>query len=256
MARLASRLRREPDDVSMVLPFDDVVTALGRESERALGLQVIEIASIVGSVDRTRDFDLRFRPTSARVRQRWQSIDAASRRGEPLPPIDVYRIGDLHFVKDGHHRVSVARALGLQTIDAYTTEVRTRLPAKGIRRRGDLITKDYERIFRARVPLPASAYAKIAFADPWDFAQLAEAVEAWGFRATQHEGAYLDRIEVARRWYDSEYRPVVRMSHEAGLGGKRSDAETYLLVISERYRLIRTHDWSEDIVEQLRHRLI
>ena len=125
LSRLANRLRGEPSDVNVILPFEEVVEALGRRGEKRLGLQTIELDSIVGTVDRGREFDRRFRPTSGSVRARWERIAAAQRRGESMPPIDVYRIGELHFVKDGHHRVSVARALGLDVIDAYVTEVHT-----------------------------------------------------------------------------------------------------------------------------------
>lgn len=90
---------------------------------RALGLQTISLDSIVGTMDRERDFDGRFRPTSNRARDRWQRIARAYRRGEELPPISVYRVGDSHYVRDGHHRVSVARALGRTQLDAYVTEL-------------------------------------------------------------------------------------------------------------------------------------
>jgi hypothetical protein len=252
LARLAHKLRREPDDVNLVLPFDEVVAALGRRGERFIGLQTIRLDTIVGTVDSRRDFDRRFRPTSGRVRERWERLALAQARGEAIPPIDVYRIGELHFVKDGHHRVSLAMAHGLQTIDAYVTEVQTIVPARGIRRRGDLITKDYERIFQARVPLSASAMAKIGVSDPWSYARLGEAVEAWGFRAMQAERVFLDRSEIARRWFVEEYTPVVRMLREADLLDRRPDAEAYLAVASERYRLIRTHEWNEDVIGRLR----
>jgi ParB-like chromosome segregation protein Spo0J len=65
------------------------------------------------------------------VRQRWERLDLAQRRGVFLPPIDVYRVGDLHFVMDGHHRVSIAVAAGHKTIEAHVTEVLTRMPAAG-----------------------------------------------------------------------------------------------------------------------------
>ncbi len=255
LARLARRLLREPDDVSLVLPFDEVVAALGRTTENNLGLQSISLRSVVGTVDRTRDFDRRFRPTSARVRARWETLAAAQRRGDAVPPIEVYRVGDLHFVRDGHHRVSVAHALGQRAIDAYVIEVHTNLPAKGIRRRRDLVLKDYERTFRDRVPLPPATYVKIVLTDPWAYTELGEAVEAWGFRAVQDQGVFLGRSEVARRWLESEYKPVVAMLHEASLVGDRTDAEAYLLVARERYKLVRTHEWSEEIVERLRGHL-
>jgi hypothetical protein len=252
LARLAQRLRREPDDVSLILPFDEVVAALGMKGERSLGLQTIRLDTVVGTVDSRRDFDRRFRPTSSRVRERWERLALAQRRGESIPPIDVYRIGDLHFVKDGHHRVSIALATGQTTIDAYVTEILTAVPARGIRHRGDLLLKSYERMFRSRVPLPPQAYAKITFSDPWSYAELGEAVEAWGFRLMQHEHTFYDRTEVARRWFNDEFTPVVRMLHAADLVGTATDAEAYLGVARERYRLMRTHEWNDEVIDRLR----
>jgi hypothetical protein len=255
LSRLAHRLRGEPDDVSLILPFDEVIAALGRQGERALGLQTIALDTIVGTVDSRRDFDRRFRPTSSRVRERWERLALAQRRGESIPPIEVYRIGDLHFVKDGHHRVSIAIATGQQTIDAYVTEVQTTVPADGIRSRGDLLMKDYERMFRSRVPLPDQAYERIHFADPWSYAELGEAVEAWGFRYLQHARRFLGRHEIARLWYAEEYLPVVRMLHAADLIGSGTEAEAYQRVARERYRLMRTHEWSDEVIERLRREI-
>jgi hypothetical protein len=252
LARLAQRLRREPDDVNLILPFDEVVAALGRRGERRLGLQTIQLSTVVGTVDSTRDFDRRFRPTSGRVRERWERLALAQRRGEAIPPIDVYRIGDMHFVEDGHHRVSIAIATGAKTIDAYVTEVLTELPPTGIRGRRDLLVKSYERIFHERVPLPAAALAKIAVTDPWSYAELGEAVEAWGFRCMQDKGKFADRAEIARHWYNEEYVPVVRMMRAADLIGSRTEAEAYLRVAAERYRLIKIHQWNDEVIERLR----
>jgi hypothetical protein len=252
LARLAQRLGREPDDVNLILPFDEVVAALGRRGERFLGLQTIRVSTIVGTVDSRRDFDRFFRPTSSRVRQRWERLALAQMRGEAIPPIDVYRIGELHFVRDGHHRVSIAIAQGRSTIDAYVTEVLTVLPARGIRRRGDLITKDYERLFQARVPLSPVQLAKISVRDPWSYAELGEAVEAWGFRCMQSAGKFMNREQVAQAWFEQEYVPVVRMLRDADLLGERTETEAYLTVAAERYRLIRTHEWNDEVIERLR----
>jgi hypothetical protein len=256
LARLVRRLRRAPDDVNLILPFDEVVAALGMQGERSLGLQTIRLDTVVGTVDSRRDFDRRFRPTSSRVRERWERLALAQRRGEPIPPIDVYRVGGLHFVKDGHHRVSIAVATGQQLIDAYVTEVLTTVPADGIRRRGDLLVKSDERLFRSRVPLPASAYSKITLTDPWSYAELSEAVEAWGFRYMQDERRFLDRSEVAKRWLAQEYTPVVRTLRAADLIGSRTEAEAYLRIACERYRLMRTHEWNDEVIERLRGRRV
>jgi hypothetical protein len=255
LGRLVQRLRREPDDVNLILPFDEVVAALGRVGEQRLGLRTIPLARIVGSVDSMRDFDRQFRPTSSRVRERWERLALAQRRGESIPPIDVYQVGDLYFVADGHHRVSIALATGQKTIDAYVTEVLTAVPADGIRDRSDLLFKSYELLFRSRVKLPPQAYAKVKVSDPWSYAELGEAVEAWGFRLMQHEHKFYDREQVSRRWFAEEFTPVVRMLHSADLCGSNTDAEAYMIVASERYRLIRTHQWTDEVIEELQRRL-
>jgi hypothetical protein len=157
MGRLAARLRGEPDDVGVVLPYDEVLAALGFVSERAAGPRVVPLDAIIGSVDRVRDFDRRFRPTSARVRSRWEQIATAMRRGESLPPVSLNQIGELYFVVDGHHRVSVARALGHTDIDAYVTEVVTRVGAEKAITLADLPLKGHERVFFERVPIAAGA---------------------------------------------------------------------------------------------------
>jgi hypothetical protein len=192
VAKLVARLRGEPDDVAVVLPYEEVIEALGFESERSLGLQVVVLEQIVGSVGRDRDFDRRFRPTSGRSRGRWEQIAAAARRGESFPPVDLVKVGQLYFVRDGHHRVSVARALGRTDIDAYATEVRTRIDAEEAMKLSDLPLKSHERVFFERVPLPVTARPEIELTDPDDYDELAEAVEAWGFRAMQSQGEPLD----------------------------------------------------------------
>jgi hypothetical protein len=212
---------------------------------------VVPLESIVGTVDRARDFDRRFRPTSRRVRSRWENIAAAMRRGDALPPVDLLRVGDLYFVRDGHHRVSVATALGRNDIDAYVTEVITRVGADVRTELTDLPLKSHERVFFERVPLPADVRSEIVLSDPWDYAMLAEGVEAWGFRAMQEQGEMLDREETARLWLEREYHPVVSMAREADLIGDGTETEAYMRIVSERYRLLRTHAWNDEVLQRL-----
>jgi hypothetical protein len=128
LATLAYRLRGRRGDGSRLMVLDDVVGPLGWRGQRQLGLQTIQLDTIVGTAGSRRDFDRRFRPTSARVRDRWERLALAQRRGEAIPPIEVYRVGCAHFVADGHHRVSIAAATRQRLIDAYVTQVRTAAP--------------------------------------------------------------------------------------------------------------------------------
>ena len=255
LSRLANRLRGEPGDVNLILPFEEVTEALGRRGERSLGLEAIELDSIVGTVDRSREFDRRFRPTSGRVRARWERIAAAQRRGQAMPPINAYRIGELHFVKDGHHRVSVARALGHETIDAYVTEVLTEVGLEREVRLADLPLKSHERLFFERVPLPAQARDRIRPSKRSTYATLAEGVEAWGFRAIQARGEPMTREEVARAWFCDEYEPVVEMLRDAGVATAATETDAYAAVVGLRYLLLRTHEWDEEILERVRREI-
>jgi hypothetical protein len=252
MSRLARRVGRAPGDVDVILPFDEVVAALGRVEERYVGLQSVALDSILGTVDRNQGFDRQFRPTTARVRARWERIANAMRRGESLPPISVYRIGAVHFVRDGHHRVSVARALGRTEIEAYVVEVVTRVGAGRDLRTSDLPLKSHERLFHERVPLPGRARGRIQLTDPWQYGELAEGVEAWAFRVMQDRAEFLDRRTAARRWFDEDYVPVVDMLREAGLLGDGTEAEGYMRVVRQRYLVMRTHEWSEEVLARLR----
>jgi hypothetical protein len=252
LSQLAARLRREPDEVSAVLPFDEVVAALGRRGERDLGEQVVDVDSVVGSVDRSTGFDRLFRPTSDEMERRFARIDAALRRGEEMPPIDVYRIGDVHFVIDGHHRVAVARALGWTTINAHVIEVLTAVGAGRDLRLENLPTKGHERVFAERVPLPPRMRARVELHAGEDFGTLAEMVEAWGFRYMQQRGRMLDRRETAECWFTEEFEPAVELLRRTGLLTDGTDAEGYLRLSCERYQLLRSHSWDDATIERLR----
>jgi hypothetical protein len=106
-------------------------------------------------------------------------------------------------------------------------------------------------VFFERVPLPEDARTEIKLSDPWEYAELAEAIEAWGFRATQEQGETLHRREIALLWLETEYRPVVQMLGEADLLHDCTETEGYMRIAAERYRLLRTHDWSDDVLRRV-----
>lgn len=253
LSGLAARLRNDADDVVQSMSFDDVVEALGRRAENYLGTKVIPLDAIVGSVDKVKDFDRRFRPTSARSRERWERLARASRTGEVIPPIDVYQVGDYYFVSDGHHRVSVARAMGVDLIEARVTAIETFLRPVGIGARSDLELKYWRRLMLQRVPFTGEARAAVAVDHPFDYGVIAETVEAWAARTMHAEGAYMDKETMAVRWYAEEFAPVVAMIEDAGVRGKdERPAEAYLRVACERYRLIRDHEWNAEVMDAVK----
>ena len=193
LAELGRRLRREPDDVALILPFGEVVDALGMVGEAEPPTRVsIAAGPLVG-------------PVLRRVVGMF-----AARADLPLDRLD-----DAVLVAD--------------------------LPLKG-----------HERLFRERVPLDAERAARVTPSDPWDYGGLAEGVEAWGFRVMQERREYLPREEIARLWYEDEFRPVVEMLRDAGfVRDSETDADAYMRVVGARYELLRTHEWSDDILDRL-----
>jgi hypothetical protein len=117
-------LLRRPVDSAGLIPVERALGATVPASRRSVGLRTLPLDSIVGTTEcaKAKAFDRSFRPPST-SRRRWERIWIAARRGAALPPISVYRVGEQHFVADGHHRVSVANALGMAAIDAEVTEL-------------------------------------------------------------------------------------------------------------------------------------
>jgi hypothetical protein len=117
----------------------------------------------------------------------------------------------------------------------------------------DLPLKTHERLFHERVPLAAEARERIALTDPVQYGTLAEGVEAWGLRLMQHEQRFLDRPQVAQAWFQDEYEPVVVMLRKADLIGRReTETDAYLRLSGERYRIMRTQEWSDEAIERVR----
>src|SRR5437867_13096586 len=111
-----------------LLAFDEVRRGIHAQAQHDGGVREVEIDQIVGSVGRYRDFDRAFLPRQARTRGRWESIDTAYLTHVELPPIELYKIGETYFVKDGNHRVSVARERGQVFVDARVIEVESPAP--------------------------------------------------------------------------------------------------------------------------------
>jgi hypothetical protein len=117
--KVARWLRRRPRECGRLLSLEEELGAAPPANRRPVGLREVPLHSIIGTaeVTKARTFDHRFRPSPS-SRRRWERLWIAGRRGVSLPPIAVFRLGDRHFVGDGHHRVSVANALGMLAIDA------------------------------------------------------------------------------------------------------------------------------------------
>ena len=122
LRRAIARLRGDSKDLPA---FEDVRKSLGAFNRVPRRMQTVEVQKIVGSVGRQQDFDACFLPLRSTMSERWENVDRAFQRGKELPAVDLYKIGDAYFVKDGNHRISVARYQGAETIDAEVVEFRS-----------------------------------------------------------------------------------------------------------------------------------
>jgi len=129
--KIRSRLRGQPQRLLNLATVQATCQGLGH---RHLGKQQVPISQIQGSANegRCRDFDANFRPLKTHNQARWLNLALARQQGAPLPPVALIQVGDIYFVKDGHHRISVARALGQEEIEAVVTlwQIAGQLPWK------------------------------------------------------------------------------------------------------------------------------
>jgi hypothetical protein len=127
LRRIGAFLRRHPSS-NRLLSFDEATEGLGPWRQAYLGSRTVPVESIVGSEGRYADFDDEFLPLRGSSEERWRSVYAALRRGEGLPPVSLLEVDDAYFVRDGNHRVSVARWLGVEALDAEVAELRAAVP--------------------------------------------------------------------------------------------------------------------------------
>jgi hypothetical protein len=240
LRRIGAYLRRDPAS-NQLLSFDEVKGALGAISQVYLGLREVPVSKIVGSVGRHRDFDRAFLPSKPDLGTRWRRIDEIMNREEELPPVSLYKIGDAYFVKDGNHRVSVARQRGVEMIDAEVIELRSRVPVDSALTARDLLHKLEHRRLLERLPIDrVLPEIKVEFSDVADYRRLATYIEAHGFRVSQHWKRYVSPEEALRDWYEYGYCPISEMIREEQILDAfpdRTELDLYLWIVYHRERL-------------------
>ena len=240
LRKVGAYLRRDPGS-NQLLSFDEVKGALGAVSQVYVGLREVPVSQIVGSVGRHRDFDRAFLPSKPDLGTRWRRIDEIMDRGEELPPVSLYKIGDVYFVQDGNHRVSVALQRGVEMIDAEVIELRSRVPLDSALTARDLLHKLEHRHLLERLPFDrVLPEIKVQFSDVSDYRKLATYVEAHGFRLSQLWRRHVSPEEVLRDWYEYGYRPIAEMIREERILDAfrgRTELDLYLWIVYHRERL-------------------
>ncbi len=215
-----------------LVPFEAVRTRLRSTSEIQRGTQMIPLDAIVGSVGRYRDFTREFLPRSANVSERWRRLDEAYNRMDNIPAIDVYKLGDVYFVRDGNHRVSVARTNGSTFIEATVTEIPLKTPVTPDMNVDGIILAVEEADFLERTDLnQLRPDASIKFTAPGRYAQVLHHIEVHRWYLGLERDAEISYAEAVASWYDNVYLPAVEAVRVSGLMADfpgRTDADLYL----------------------------
>ncbi|MCA9969133.1 MAG: universal stress protein [Anaerolineales bacterium] len=229
-----------------LLSFEDVRRTLKAHTMIERGLHEIPLDAIVGSVGRYRDFTRTFLPKDDSDEGRWAAVKVAY-ENQGLPPITVYQIGDVYFVQDGNHRVSVARQLGNKVIEAYVTEVETRVPLTPDMQPDELILKAEYVEFLEQTHLdelrPAVDFSLTA---PGKYPLLLEHIEVHRYYMGIEWQRDVPYEEAVTHWCDQVYLPTVHLIREAGLlreFPERTEADLYIWLAEHRAEVERALGW-------------
>ncbi|MBI5081771.1 MAG: universal stress protein [Chloroflexi bacterium] len=231
-----------------LLSYEEVSQKLKAVGSADRGLKEILIEKIIGSVGRYTDFTRSFLPRHDSDESRWAHVMSAMTnvRAQGLPPIEVYQLGDVYFVKDGHHRVSIAKQLGVNSIEAYVTEVRTKVPLTSDVQPDDLIVKAEYAEFLERTRIEQSRHVDLNTTVPGQYEKLQEQIELYRRRIKQKENRELTLEEAASRWCDDWYLPLIEVIREQGIlrdFPDRTEADMYLWVLEHREAIQEELGW-------------
>lgn len=201
-----------------LLPYDEFRARLPIRGQHYIGLHQVPLEKIVGSMGRYNDFDRAFSPLQTRTKDRWINIDKAHYDQIHLPPVELIKMGDIYFVKDGNHRVSVARERGQLEIDAYVTEIDLPIKLSKEIKIDDLEAKKSQAEFYLTTNLnQIRPDANIEVTDSLAYTLLIEHIDTHRWYMGIEQNKEIPYEEAVASWFDNVYCPVVKDIRDQGL---------------------------------------
>ncbi len=248
--KIYSRLTGEKNDL---LPFDEVRERLPIRGQHYIGLKQVAVKKIIGSMGRYQDFDRAFLPIQVRTKDRWVSIDKAHYAQVILPPVELYKIGEVYFVKDGNHRVSVARERGQEFVDAFVIELDTPVILSPETKMDDLAMKKAQADFYLDTGLKnIRPDAQIESTQAKFYDRLREHINVHRWYLGEKRQMEVPYEEAVASWYDNVYLPIIdliRSQNLRKLFPGASETDLYLWIV-EYQGLVRIAGVDEQVDQE------
>ena len=225
-------------DRNRLLSFNDVKDILKPKNEVYRGSQVVPIKLIVGSEGRYHDFNKYFLPKKEHLRQRWQRVDEAHIKDIILPSIQLYEIGGVYFVRDGNHRVSVAKTQGVEFIDAEVTSLATEInlkPSMTTEELRDALIAYEKTIFYEKTEFgELTNYNELDFSSPGRYDVIYNHILVHKYYLNENVEEEIPFSSALVSWYNNVYNPVITIIREQWLLANfpgRTEADLYVWII-------------------------
>ena len=259
--RILSLLTGRAED-AYLFSYDAVREKIRCHDESYAGMRTVPVDAIVGSLGRYKDFDRQFLPLRRQSKERWRSIDEAYYQDVVLPPVQLYKVGDVYFVKDGNHRISVAKEHGIAYVDAEVIETRCRVPLPAQIDADDLEEAGARALFLEWSRLDQLRPDQdVRVTVPGGYHDLEEHINVHRYYLGLERKADVPLWDAVTSWYDNVYMPVVHSIRDDKILDKfpkRSETDLYLWIMDRLYDLRQRYgdevDAQEAVEDFMQHR--
>jgi hypothetical protein len=218
-----------------LLSFEDIKDILKPKNETYRGMRTVPINLIMGSEGRYRDFNKYFLPNSEHLRNRWARVDEARLKDIVLPPIKLYEIGGAYFVRDGNHRVSVARTQGGEMIDAEVTSLSSEIPLSPSMTMDDLrdaVIAYEKKLFYEKTDFAAlTGDENLNFSIPGQYDVIYHHILEHKYYINQNRKGEMPLGTAITSWYQNVYRPIINIIQKEKLASRfprRTETDLYV----------------------------
>jgi nucleotide-binding universal stress UspA family protein len=230
-----------------LLSYEDVRQKVRASGVLSRSLQEIPLDAIIGSVGRYNDFTRDFLPRQDSDQTRWASVKVAVHSMTGVPPVELYKLGDVYFVHDGHHRISVARQLRNTHVQAYVTEIRSKVPLTADMEPDDLILKaEYVEFLEQTEFDRLKPESDLSVTVPGQYLKLLEHIEVHRYFLGLEQQREIPYEEAVVSWYDNVYQPIVDVILEQGILDdfpNRTVTDLYLWIAKRREDIQKDLGW-------------